>query len=825
MVANTYLKKSFIALKRFLFDSAKVQKGIETTKFILIFLKYLVVILFFHTFATDTSKLTYYFFSMKKLLFFLSLCFVTAAVMAVPAKKGLWKTITLADGTSVRAHLVGDEFGHCWLTADGQRYVAVGNTYQKETEEMVKSAAIRRAKVHQRRVARLPRPAANGVRRAPASHLGKKKGLILLVNFKDVKFQERFDHALYENVANTPGYTDSNGFKGSVSDYFKDQSGGLFELTFDVVGPVTVSKKASYYGQNDSNGDDMHAEEMVMEAVKLAKSQVSDWKQYDWDNDDYVDQVMIIFAGSGEASSDDPSTIWPHEYALSYGTGYDPSIKPVEVANNLYVNTYAVANEGLDMSLYGGSGYCIDGIGTICHEFSHCLGLPDMYDVSYSGLFGMGRWSLMDSGSFNLNGFVPSGYTSYDKYSIGWITPTELTTAQEVQNMRALTESNDVYIIKNAKHPDEYYLLESRQQKGWDAGTPAKGMLILHVDYDADIWDYNLVNSYSDGSSGYPKNDHERCTIFHADGVDKTALLYQKLSEEADFMSDNEYYKLLAQYDADLREDVYPQPGNNQLTNTSKPRAFLYNNNTDGRKLMNISITDITQNDDGTMSFKFALDDSGTEEGDNTEYSNSPSGTTKPDLTGALFYESFDNCEGEGGNDGSWKGTVANGTFNPDNDGWVAAKAYGAYQCARFGTGSTAGKAVTPAIAVDGEVTLSFWAGAWDGRTDATELKVAVSNGTVSKSSLTMSKGAFTYYELTINASGNVAITFSTSMGRFFLDEVLVKDPNASSGIHTVTIQPTTSGRIYTLDGRYVGTDMQQLKRGLYIVNGKKVVR
>ena len=761
---------------------------------------------------------------MKRLLSILLLMLVAMAMMAVPAKKGVWRTITLENGKEVKALLQGDEFGHYWRTADGKHYVAVDGLYKEETPAIRQKAALRRAQAQKRRAARLPHKAVNGLRRASDSHLGKKKGLILLVNFKDVQFQEKFDHVLYENLANTPGYTDDNGFRGSVSDYFKDQSRGQFELTFDVVGPVTVSKEMAYYGENDSDGNDKHAEEMVMEAVKLAKSQVSDWKQYDWDGDGEVDQVMIIYAGEGEASSIDVSTIWPHEYVLSYSNYYDPSIKPIEVANNLYVNTYAVANEGVDMSLYGGEGYCINGIGTICHEFSHCLGLPDMYDVSYSGFFGMGDWSLMDSGSYCGDGFVPSGYSSYDKYSIGWITPTELTSAQEVKNMKALTESDDVYIIKNAKHPDEYYLLENRQQKGWDAETPAKGMLILHVDYNKDIWDYNLVNAYSDGSDGYPKNDHERCTIFHADGVEKSGALYQQLIEEGDYMSDNVYNKLLKQYYADIREDVYPQLGNNQLTNTSRPRAFLYNKNTDDRKLMNISITDITQNADGTISFKFAPDDSGTEEGDNTEYGYSQGGTINPDLEGALFYESFDECDGTGGNDGAWSGQIATGQFSTDNDGWTSEKAYGAYQCAKFGTSSVNGSATTPAFAVNGTGILTFKAGAWNAKNDGTTLTLSVSDGTINPSSFEIAKGEFTDLEATITATGNIKVTFASEKGRFFLDEVLVIDPNATA-IRTVRTADNKTTRIYTLDGRYVGNDLRQLRQGFYIVNGKKVVK
>lgn len=541
--------------------------------------------------------------------------------MAVPAKKGLWKTITLVNGQEVRAQLKGDEFGHFWCTVDGKRYVAVDGQYQEESPAIRQKAARRRAQAQQHRIARLPHKSANGVRRTSEAHFGQKKGLILLVNFKDTKFQKNNDQTLYNNVANTQGYADKNGFQGSVADYFKDQSRGQFELTFDVVGPVTVSKDAKYYGENDEDGNDKHPEEMVVEAIKLAKDLVTDWKQYDWDGDNEVDQVMIVFAGEGEADGGSEDTIWPHEWKLSAA---DMSF---DIVKGITINTYAVANEGYK----DGKKIHINGIGTICHEFSHCLGLPDMYDTNYSGNYGMGEWSLMDQGSYNGDGFVPSGYTSYDKYCIGWIEPVELTSAQEVKNMRALTDADDVYIIKNPAYPDEYYLLENRQQKGWDAYTPTNGMLILHVDYDPEIWYYNLVNSNNDGSDGYPVNDHQRCTIFHADGVDKTGELYDKMQEavekyyaaetdkESDYYLDL-YWDLSDQYDADVYGDVYPQPDNNQLTNTSVPRSFLYNANEDGRKLMNIAITDITQNDDGTIAFNFAPDSSGSEEDDNTVY-------------------------------------------------------------------------------------------------------------------------------------------------------------------------------------------------------------
>ena len=195
---------------------------------------------------------------MKKQITTLLLMLMATVVMAVPAKKGLWRTITLENGQDMKAQLKGDEFGHFWRTADGKCYVPVDGQFQEMTPDAVQSAAQRRVKAQQRRATRLPQKAANGIRRTKFE--GRKKGLILLVNFQDVKFQEENNQALYDKIANTPGYTDENGFKGSLADYFKDQSRGLFELNFDVVGPVTVSKNAAYYGENDAQGNDKHPE-------------------------------------------------------------------------------------------------------------------------------------------------------------------------------------------------------------------------------------------------------------------------------------------------------------------------------------------------------------------------------------------------------------------------------------------------------------------------------------------------------------------------------------------------------------------------------------
>ena len=240
------------------------------------------------------------------------------------------------------------------------------------------------------------------------------------------------------------------------------------------------------------------------------------------------------------------------------------------------VNTYACGGE---LNGYGD----LDGIGTLCHEFSHCLGLMDMYDSQYSGGYGMYAWSLMDQGSYNDNGMTPPEYTAYERMAIGWLTPTELNAEQvTVSNMPALGSNNgegEAYIIYNDGNRNEYYMLENRQTSGkWDAYVPNSGMLITHVDYNRTAWTYNVVNSTGGQQMYGIYPAHERCTPIQADA--------------------NSWMNTPS-------GDVWPRGGLTGLTNTSKPAAEVYNKNTDGSYYMNKSVTAIKKNSDGTMSFKF----------------------------------------------------------------------------------------------------------------------------------------------------------------------------------------------------------------------------
>ncbi len=492
------------------------------------------------------------------------------ATFAIPAKPGLKRTLTLSDGNTISATLIGDEHAHYWLGADGKAYQSVGNNiYQSIDLQAVKQrAALRRAAANQRRLRRLAPRKIGEV----GSITGKKKGLIILVNFTDVSFNASNNNALYKRIANEQNFSYGN-FKGSMYDYFYAQSEGLFELTFDIVGPVTVSKAQSYYGGNDSDGNDQHPAAMVIEALKLVDSQVN-FADYDWNNDKTVEQVYVVYAGQGEADGGADETIWPHEWTLSSASYYGDG-SGTQTLDGVKIDTYACGGE-----LNGDNN--IAGIGTMCHEFSHCLGYPDFYDTDYSGGQGMGYWDLMDSGSYNDNGYQPAGYTSYERWVAGWKEPIELVNTQSITNMAALqTSGSNSYVIYNKANNNEYYLLENRQKTGWDASLPGKGLLILHVDYNSTVWNNNAPND---------DPSHQRMTWVAADNN------YQ-------YTTDSEGSKSYTF--AGMKNDPFPYGSVNAFGKSTTPAASLYNNNSDGTKYLDSSVENITQNADGTISFDF----------------------------------------------------------------------------------------------------------------------------------------------------------------------------------------------------------------------------
>ena len=523
---------------------------------------------------------------------------LAATASAMPARPGTF-TVTQSDGTVLTLRMVGDEHFHYFLDVNtGRKMEQMANgdyAVMPETEFVRRQAAAKEhlMEANALRMARmekfqqnntltttLPMGPNKAVGTFSGSLTGERKGLVILVNFADL------DHCLddpqmtWDRAFNEVGYKE-NGHVGSVHDYFYDQSYGKFDLEFDVVGPVTVSKKMSYYGQNNSYGSDAHAAEMVAEACKLVNNQVN-FKDYDWDGDGEVDQVYVIYAGYGESSGAPAETIWPHEYWLEYGYGSKLYL------DGVYLNTYACSCE-----LRGnGRGIAVqNGIGTACHEFSHCIGYPDFYDVDYGGCFGMDEWDVMGSGGYNgPTGAceVPAGFTAYERWMAGWLEPVELNEGTEIEKMPNLLDEPVAYILRSknkgtiGKPINEYFLLENRQNEKWFAyPSGAHGMLVTHVDYNKSAWAQNTVNTVA---------NTQRMSIIPAG---KTFGTY------------NSSYKSWYPTAVEYRSMLFP--GTRKVTELTNESHYefggkLHNRNTDGTYNMNIPLTEITEKG-GLLSF------------------------------------------------------------------------------------------------------------------------------------------------------------------------------------------------------------------------------
>ena len=535
---------------------------------------------------------------------------------AIPAKKS-WKVVSQSDGTTIRVSQAGDEHLHYYITEDNvPLYKAADNRYCYLTIEngklhnsgvLAHESAARSAKelqmmntIHDlapiaRQMAAKKRSAAKrcgSPNRLPSKDdisvfKGSKKALVILAAFSDKSFSKGDDAIVkfYDEVLNQEGYS-QNGAAGSVHDYFKDMSRGEFDLTFDIVGPVKVSKSATYYGgPSPIMGGADHIGEFITEAIKKADEKCDiDWKKYDWDDDGEVEQVLVLYAGYGQATGGPTGTIWPNAWTLDEALQNNDGNGGFSI-DGVFINQYACSNE-----LYLDSGTVPMGLGVFCHEFSHCMGLPDMYDTNYGSTPTMGDWDLLAGGSYNGPqgiGWCPAGWTSYERAYAGWLELTELKAGDIIKGMTSLEEADGkAYVIYNDNHKDEYYLLENHKGMGWDKYTPENGLLIIHVDYDKDLFDNNIVNSKgeftpAEGYDRYFTNDHPRMAPF---------------SRVRSIQNDTYFYT----YPMDAPRGVV-----DSLTDTSKPAAELYNALADGSKLMGKPVYNIEKDDDGNISFTF----------------------------------------------------------------------------------------------------------------------------------------------------------------------------------------------------------------------------
>jgi len=443
--------------------------------------------------------------------------------------------VTQPDGSQLTIRLQGDEFQHVRTTEDG--YILKQNsdgyyTYATVTAagEIVGSKIIardinRRNKSDIQFLQRVEKTeqisrfksAPNKLKqlmsqskpqKAFPAH-GSQKSLVILVNFTDRPFAGATPKIAFDNLLNQENYS-SNGGTGSARDYFLASSYGKFSPTFDVVGPFTLPNNMKYYGENDSTNADarfIKAPRMIVDACTLAHNAGLDFSQYDLDNNDTIDNVFIFYAGYNEAETGLPNTIWPHRWDVQPGENYSGTTESITFDGKLLYG-YACTSE-----LRWDGQMC--GIGTFCHEFGHVIGLADYYHTADSKKATIDQWTIMARGNYLNWGRTPPTYSVFDRYQLGWLTPQEINSTGDLflnpiyqGEAPPSNTNNQAFIMHGKTNPNEYFMLEYRKLTGWDSFLPNEGMLIWHIDYDANAWENDIVNNYT--GTTQTASDHMR---------------------------------------------------------------------------------------------------------------------------------------------------------------------------------------------------------------------------------------------------------------------------------------------------------------------------
>lgn len=447
------------------------------------------------------------------------------AVSAIPADPQL-KQVRQPDGSVLTIRIWGDEWHNMVLTSDGVplyrnklsgafEYARLSGDTLAGSGIVAVEAAARDARA-QAYVASLDiaalKNASARVKKKGKSKLqpnkvkvnnfpttGSPKCLVILMEFSDLKFETENPNQFFTDMLNKEGFTYSNGANGSVRDFYVASSAGKFSPEFVVEGPVELSQSYAYYGRNGSYDSDVNFGEAITEVCEALDDEI-DFSQYDTDGDGFVDNIYFYYAGYAESDTGIDTYIWPHSYYL-HGYGVQLTLDGVQV------DRYSCGNE-----LRSGSGKPT-GISTFVHEFAHVLGLPDLYATdSYVQMSQVdpGYWDTMASGTYNNDMNTPPLFSAYERAELGWLEYTDLSIDVDISlDLPNLGDSNKAYRVKVPGNDNEFFVIENRQQKGWDEFLPGHGMLLWHIDVDEDAWLGNTVNN---------DPDHQRVDIVEADG-------------------------------------------------------------------------------------------------------------------------------------------------------------------------------------------------------------------------------------------------------------------------------------------------------------------
>ncbi|MCF0176272.1 MAG: M6 family metalloprotease domain-containing protein [Bacteroidales bacterium] len=537
------------------------------------------------------------------LILALTLSFIFPYVSrAIPARDRV-VTIPQPDGTSFQAVMHGDAFNrlmtlpdgcavvrdgdgwYCYAYFDGLGYrhssgIRIGEhapeVVRNESRDIPHRQIAARAAAMRAKARRWPE-GQRGMLAEPDTKAGGgiRHGLVILAQFSDVKFN--FSKADFDNLLSQAGYS-YNGASGSAKDYFDAQFGGKYRFQFTVSEIVTLPKTQAYYGENDKDGNEPKAPEMVRDACLLADKSV-DFSDFDDDGDGWVDNVFVFFAGKDEADGGGEECIWSHSWEVP--SSYNLVLDGKKVAR------YACTSE----MYYDNTRRRWDRapIGSFCHEYSHTFNLCDLYDTDYENednTKAAGVWyftSLMDGGNFNVNGNYPPYYNAVEKEILGLgncerLVPGEYT-------LKPLNEGG-TYLRMDCDVSGEYYLFECRAQEGWDKGIGGSGLLIYHMDKSSNNSGRSQV--YDDITGTYTALLRWSYNEVNANPAHQCADLV-----EADGRSDRITYTA-----SDIKGVFFPSSKLTSFTPRTSP-AFRFWSGTDSP----LALYDIVRNSDSSVSF------------------------------------------------------------------------------------------------------------------------------------------------------------------------------------------------------------------------------
>ncbi len=440
---------------------------------------------------------------MRKLLIAILFLLVSTVLSAIPALP-VREMLPTSDGNVVAVTLAGDEHGHYYIDD-------LGNGYQLGSDGVLQ----RDASQSTRRVAARREAARRAALLTTFPTLGTVRSVVILVNFTDKKFSSATPQDDFSRMLNDIGYSE-NGAVGSAKDYYHACSNGQFRPQFDVYGPYELDHDMAYYGTN-VNGVDGNPAQMIVDACAKANNDVN-FSHYDLDNDDFIDNVFVYYAGYSEAEGAPSAAIWPHRWTVMpveiYGSknGNTQSSKQQCTFDGKLVLGYACTSE-----LKGKTGNNMCGVGVFCHEFGHVLGLVDLYHTTSSKKPTLGNWDIMDGGSYSDSQRTPPLFSAFERYVVGWETPRQIMhpetvhltpPSQDEENrpdeQQSCIIADGVYNFNPAyPSPSEYFVLEYRKKQGWDKFLPDEGLLIWHIDFNRDKWHLNTINNYEDRQQTY----------------------------------------------------------------------------------------------------------------------------------------------------------------------------------------------------------------------------------------------------------------------------------------------------------------------------------